>query len=89
MALSAILAQHRDAILRALAPSGEAPTFFEVLTAAAAQHFQDERPDFCIIEAGLGGKVDATNIFDSSQVKLAGHTGMRIRDTCSLAVCCQ
>lgn len=37
-----------------------APTFFEALTAAAAQWFADERVDLSIFEVGLGGRLDAT-----------------------------
>ncbi len=36
--------------------------FFEVLFIAAMEHFCTEKVDFCIIEVGLGGKRDATNI---------------------------
>lgn len=90
VALSAILAKHRDAISCALARNGEAPTFFEVLTAAAMHHFRDEQPDCCIIEAGLGGRVDATNIFDAPQVMLAMLlAGLPIRDRCCLLIRCR
>ena len=38
------------------------PTFFEIVTAIAFQYFNDKKVDFAIIEVGLGGKFDATNI---------------------------
>ncbi len=37
-------------------------TYFEVLTAAAFLHFQREQVDIAVLEAGLGGRLDATNI---------------------------
>lgn len=47
--------------------SGEAPvrpTYFEVLTATAFLHFSRERADIAVLEVGLGGRFDATNIVD-------------------------
>jgi dihydrofolate synthase/folylpolyglutamate synthase len=40
------------------------PTFFEVLTAAALAHFQRRRVDVAVLEVGLGGRLDATNVVD-------------------------
>ena len=40
------------------------PTFFEIVTAMAFQYFQDNKVDFVIVEVGLGGRYDATNIVD-------------------------
>ena len=38
------------------------PSFFEITFAMAIQHFVHEKCDICIIEVGLGGRLDATNI---------------------------
>lgn len=38
------------------------PTYFEVLTAAAFTYFEKKEVDIAIIETGLGGRLDATNI---------------------------
>jgi dihydrofolate synthase/folylpolyglutamate synthase len=38
------------------------PTFFEVLTAAAFSHFRRKRVDVAVLEVGLGGRLDATNV---------------------------
>ncbi len=40
----------------------EHPTFFEFMTAMAFLQFQRQRADVAIIEVGLGGRLDATNI---------------------------
>ncbi|NCF28208.1 MAG: bifunctional folylpolyglutamate synthase/dihydrofolate synthase, partial [Gammaproteobacteria bacterium] len=39
-----------------------APSFFDVLTAAALLLFADQGVDCAIIEAGIGGRLDATNV---------------------------
>ena len=41
------------------------PTFFEVTTAAAFDHFARARVDAAVIEVGIGGRLDATNVLDS------------------------
>ena len=38
------------------------PTYFEVLVALALQHFKDKMVDIAVIEVGLGGRLDGTNI---------------------------
>jgi dihydrofolate synthase/folylpolyglutamate synthase len=37
-------------------------TFFEVLTVAAFQYFSEKRVDIAVVETGLGGRLDATNV---------------------------
>ncbi|MCC6543018.1 MAG: bifunctional folylpolyglutamate synthase/dihydrofolate synthase [Nitrospirae bacterium] len=39
-----------------------APTFFEFTTAMALQYFAEEGVDIAIMEVGMGGRLDATNI---------------------------
>lgn len=38
------------------------PSFFELATALAFQYFAEERIDVAVIEVGLGGRLDCTNI---------------------------
>lgn len=38
------------------------PTEFEVLTAIAFQYFKDEKVDIAVIEVGMGGLYDSTNV---------------------------
>lgn len=38
------------------------PTFFELTTAMAFEHFCKEQVDWAVIEVGLGGRLDSTNI---------------------------
>ncbi len=38
------------------------PTFFEVMTAAAFLYFANKKVDIAVIETGLGGRLDSTNV---------------------------
>lgn len=38
------------------------PSFFEITTAMAFKYFADEKVDIAVIEVGLGGRLDCTNI---------------------------
>jgi dihydrofolate synthase/folylpolyglutamate synthase len=43
-------------------PVTDLPTYFECTTAIAFAHFARERVDWAVIETGLGGRFDATNV---------------------------
>ena len=45
-------------------------TQFEVLTAAALAEFAEQAVDVAVVEAGLGGRLDATNVVDAPVVLL-------------------
>lgn len=49
---------------RTFAP-GEALTQFEILTAAALLYFKEQGCEAAVIEAGLGGRLDATSVIES------------------------
>jgi len=38
------------------------PTFFEIFTAVAFCHFDEEEVDVAVLETGLGGRLDSTNV---------------------------
>jgi len=40
------------------------PTFFEVATAMAFEYFRERQVDVAVIEVGMGGRMDATNVAD-------------------------
>lgn len=44
----------------------EHPTTFEIVTAIAFVYYSQENPDYVILEVGLGGRFDSTNIIKSS-----------------------
>lgn len=50
-----------------MAKEGFRFTMFEALTLSALMYFIDEKPDFCIFEAGIGGLNDASNIFKKKE----------------------
>lgn len=43
-----------------------APTYFEALTALAFMHFRARQVDVAVLEVGLGGRLDATNVVDQA-----------------------
>lgn len=49
---------------RAAAFNDEKPTWFELTAALAFQYFADAQVDCAVIEVGLGGALDATNVID-------------------------
>ena len=48
----------------------ETPTQFEVITAAAWLYFAQSRVDLAVMEVGLGGRLDATNVGDHSLISI-------------------
>ncbi|MBI3646951.1 MAG: bifunctional folylpolyglutamate synthase/dihydrofolate synthase [Acidobacteriales bacterium] len=40
------------------------PSFFEMLTAMTFEHFARVRPDVVVLEVGMGGRLDATNVVE-------------------------
>lgn len=56
----------KDACERIIKKGFPHPTAFEIETAAAFCYFADSDCDLILLEAGMGGKEDATNIIDSS-----------------------
>jgi dihydrofolate synthase/folylpolyglutamate synthase len=53
-------------LLRRIEPLAESigATFFEITTAAAMAYFADANVDVAVIETGLGGALDSTNVLD-------------------------
>ncbi len=43
-------------------PPEHGPTYFEIITAAALCHFARRRVDAAVLEVGLGGRLDSTNV---------------------------
>jgi dihydrofolate synthase/folylpolyglutamate synthase len=51
------------------------PTFFELLTAISFMHFVDKKVDIAVIETGLGGRLDSTNVI---KPEVVGITSLSI-----------
>lgn len=61
-ALEAVLAECETA-------NGGIPiTYFEITTVAAILAFSRDPADYCLLEVGLGGRLDATNIVDAPRI---------------------
>jgi len=52
------------------ANGGEPISFFEITTVLALEAFARTPADLCLIEVGLGGRFDATNVFDAPAVSV-------------------
>jgi dihydrofolate synthase/folylpolyglutamate synthase len=50
------------------ANAGEPISFFEITTVLAFEAFARTPADLCLVEVGLGGRFDATNVFDAPAV---------------------
>ena len=59
-----------DRAVARVRPHAEGATQFEVLTAAALAEFAAAGVDVAVVEAGLGGRHDATNVVDAGVVLL-------------------
>ncbi|MES2640094.1 MAG: folylpolyglutamate synthase/dihydrofolate synthase family protein [Myxococcota bacterium] len=61
--LARVDAARREWADKELPPGEPFPlTYFEFLVAAAFLHFAEERVDIAIVEVGMGGRLDATNV---------------------------
>jgi dihydrofolate synthase/folylpolyglutamate synthase len=64
-------------------------SFFEIMTATALKHFADQAVDIAVIETGLGGRLDCTNVVTPlvtgiTQISL-DHTNILGKDVTSIA----
>lgn len=60
--LTAIMTAIQTAVDQMLADGEEHPTEFELITAAAFCHFARQHCDWVVLETGLGGRLDSTNV---------------------------
>lgn len=55
------------------------PTFFEVTTAIAFKYFSERKVDYAVVEVGLGGRLDATNVI-TPEVSVITNIGFEHTD---------
>ena len=55
---------------------GYHPTFFEYLFFMAMLLFSQKKPDYCILETGLGGRLDATNAVEKKSLCVITRIGL-------------
>jgi len=75
-------------VAKAAEKLGEQATFFELMTAMAFAHFAEQAVDIAVVEVGLGGRLDSTNVItplvsivtaiDLDHTKLLGTTKAQI-----------
>jgi len=86
----AALIERMQPAIESFADSAEGPlTYFEALTAAAFLHFAAQQVSIAVLEVGLGGRLDATNVVEPA-VSVIGpigldHTEVLGRDLVSIA----
>ena len=59
-----LLANKIKPIIEEMNKKNNTPTFFEIVTAMAFLYFKEKKVDYAIVEVGLGGRFDATNIVE-------------------------
>jgi dihydrofolate synthase len=74
--LHTLLDRHRGTVDAAAAAEGGRLSHFEVLTALAFTHFAESCAAVTVIEAGLGGVRDATNVLDADSLAAAVLTAV-------------
>ena len=65
-----------DAADAIIAEGGEGPVEFEAVTAIAFLWFASQKCDFAVVETGLGGRYDATNVIPAPLVAAITRIGM-------------
>jgi dihydrofolate synthase / folylpolyglutamate synthase len=56
------LIKEMQPVVEEMKRNGNTPTFFEIVTALAFLYFKNRKVEYAVIEVGLGGRFDATNV---------------------------
>ena len=65
-----------EKIKAAVTSLNEEPTDFELITAMALCYFYEESCDYVVLEVGMGGRLDATNIIDAPEAAAIMSIGL-------------
>lgn len=76
------LASLTEAVKGVAEKMADKPTEFEIITAIAFEHFRSEKCDVVVLEVGLGGRFDATNIIKNPLLSII--TGIALDHTAIL-----
>jgi len=66
----------REASEKLIGQGIEHPTEFELVTAICLLYFSEQKIDCAVMETGLGGRLDSTNIFDEPVASVITSIGM-------------
>lgn len=71
--LASVLKEAAEAVQK---KKGLIPTVFELVTALVFLYFKEQKCDIVVLEVGLGGRLDATNIIKRSEVSVITAIGL-------------
>jgi dihydrofolate synthase/folylpolyglutamate synthase len=73
--LADIVSEIAEAAKRVEARGLRRPTIFEYITALGFVHFKRTKCDIVVLEVGMGGRLDATNVIDEAEVSVITNIG--------------
>jgi len=76
------LAELTEAVMPIAEEMADKPTEFELITAIAFLYFKKNKVDLVVLEAGMGGRLDSTNVIDSTLLSVI--TGIALDHTAFL-----
>ena len=74
--LARITTQIADAVPAVMAEGRRRPTIFELITALGFCWFKEQQCDIVVLEVGLGGRLDATNVIDAPEAAVIMNIGL-------------
>jgi dihydrofolate synthase/folylpolyglutamate synthase len=70
---AALMGRLKPILEKMVAEGHEHPTEFEVCTALGLLYFFEEKVDFLVLEVGMGGGIDSTNVVENSLVSVISN----------------
>ena len=70
-----------ERVQKVCAAMEDAPTEFEIITAIAFCYYAEEKCDIVVLEVGLGGRMDATNVIPAPEVAVIMNLGLEHTET--------
>ncbi|ACL75801.1 bifunctional folylpolyglutamate synthase/dihydrofolate synthase [Ruminiclostridium cellulolyticum] len=74
--LAELISQIKNCIEKMVSNGFEHPTEFEIITAASMEYFYKKKCDIVVLEVGLGGIVDSTNVIDTPEASVVTSISM-------------
>ncbi len=78
--LAEIIAEVKKAAEKLESEGTGEPSFFEIVTAAAFKYFKQHQPEIVILETGLGGRLDATNVINKPLLSIITNISLEHRE---------
>ncbi len=70
------LAEVTEKLREAAETMEDHPSWFEMVTAVAFQYYLEENCDIVVLEVGMGGEFDSTNVIDAPEVAVLTNIGL-------------